>query len=206
MPTIAPFSSGSTKVLQRRARSSDESELWANMFTPGAGFAGEHKITFAYTIKTPHAVVDAQGNVITAWSQSEGLNNLNVYAATRSPGGVWSEPVPLESDNRANANQTLDEAAPRLGIDATGNVTAVWRKRENPANNYTIGMWGARRPTGSAWGASVRLAEMPMLRVLWPDFVMADNGIGMAGFVYGKDEKVVLDNPPTWRVFTVLLR
>jgi hypothetical protein len=24
--------------------------------------------------------------------------------------------------------------------------------------------------------------------------------------VYGKDEKVVLDNPPTWRVFTVLLR
>ncbi len=181
------------------------SQLWVRGFLTGTGLLDSIKVAEAYTISEPDVAVDTTGNVTAVWSQTETSKNANVFSSYRPMGGVWSTPMPLETQNRADADGT-DNPAPRIGVDSKGDVVAVWRRRESPTDNFTFSVWSAERKAGT-WSTAAKLSGFPNLRVLWPDFAMGDNGRGGSAFIYVIDNAAPAQpDAPTWEVFTVLRR
>ena len=56
------------------------SDIWANRFTPAAGWGVAELIeTGAYTAAFPQVAVDPDGNAVAVWEQSDGIRS-NIWA------------------------------------------------------------------------------------------------------------------------------
>jgi Divergent InlB B-repeat domain len=64
-----------------------------------------------------------------------------------SSGGGWSD--------QAELSAPAPGAAPRVGIDASGNATAIWL--QDDAGTRRRSVWTSRRPAGGAWSAPALL-------------------------------------------------
>lgn len=73
----------------------------------------------------PSALVTPTGDAVLVWNR-----DLTLWTATRTPGGVWSDPQPL------NPSPGLNQGHPALATTADGLVTAAW---------------AAYDPTGGTW-------------------------------------------------------
>ncbi len=101
--------------------------------------------TPATTTGEPSSVVDAAGNATVAWTQIDAAGRF-IQTTTRSAAsGAWTAPTAISSP--AIPNQTR----PRLGVDAAGNVTAVW------SGNGQVHV--AAKPAGGVWSAPAVLAQ-----------------------------------------------
>ncbi|UUY06066.1 hypothetical protein LRS13_11290 [Svornostia abyssi] len=89
----------------------------------------------------PALAVGANGDATTVWGRHDGAN-ARVQAATRPAGGAWTSP-----DTVSTAGQ--DAYPGQVGVDASGNATAVWY-RSDGAN---MRVQAATRPAGGAWAA-----------------------------------------------------
>ena len=96
-------------------------------------------------------VVDSSGVVTVMWNASA-LSN-NVITAARYSGGAWSSPVAVSGNDR-NANQ----ANPRLAVDSSGVVTAVWSQYLG-ATGSTPTVIKASRFSGGAWSTPAQLSS-----------------------------------------------
>lgn len=92
---------------------------------------------------SPQIAVDASGNAIAVWHQFDGART-NIYANRYTVDSGWGTVTLIETDNAEYA------AEPRVGVDASGNATAVWVQHDGTrfnvyANRYDIGTdsWGA---------------------------------------------------------------
>ncbi len=94
----------------------------------------------------PQVAVDPQGNAVAVWRRNDG-SKYRIQAATRPPGGAWSEAVDL-SEAGENASE------PRVAIDSQGNAVAVWQRPVGPS---TV-VQSAERPAGGAWSAAVTIS------------------------------------------------
>jgi len=197
------FLNGDGRGVLLWTQSTAASGLFARVFN-GDAFLSQTQLSIGTSDGIPSAVVDKTGNITVVWASTAGAN-WNVSSTRLMLGGVWSMPVTLETMNRAGL-YTDKDPEPCTGIDAAGNVLAVWRRDESPSNDYTFSVWGARLPVGGQWTAATMVHGIPMLRVLPVACGVSDNGVGVSAFFYRQDNALKLVDQPTYNVFTAIHR
>jgi hypothetical protein len=112
--------------------------VWSNRYSAGVwGTAALIETDDAGSANGPQIAIDANGNALAVWSQSNGTVN-NIWANRFTAGAGWGSAVLIETNNGSFADN------PRIAFDANGNAMAVWNQyRPITYNRYTIGIgWG----------------------------------------------------------------
>jgi hypothetical protein len=102
-------------------------------------------------------VLDAEGNATAVWDAWNGENTV-VESAYRPAGASWQTAVTISaaSGEVTKVQGEHDAANPRIAVDASGGVTAVWEG--TTGNNETI-IQTDYRPAGGAWQAPVSISQ-----------------------------------------------
>lgn len=155
-PQIA-IDAGGNAVLVWHQHDGTRSNIRANRYTAGQGWGVPQLIETdnADSASYPQIAIDANGNALAVWYQSDGTR-YNIRANRYTAGTGWGTAALIETDNAGSA---LD---PRIAIDAGGNAMAVWYQRDGIrtniwANLYTAGWgWGTAQliETNNTGGAS----------------------------------------------------
>jgi hypothetical protein len=88
-----------------------------------------------WTYMTPQVAIDADGNAVAVWHQSDGTRTniwSNRYTAST---GLWGMAEIIETDNAGNAND------PQVAIDTYGNAVAIWRQTDGTRMNVWTNMY-----------------------------------------------------------------
>ena len=97
--------------------------IWANRYSASTGLwgvAGPIENLVGDT-GAPQIAIDADGNGLAVWIQSDGTRN-NIWANRYSANtGLWGVAARIE-------NLVGDAGAPQIAIDTTGNALVVWRQ------------------------------------------------------------------------------
>ncbi len=108
----------------------------------------------------PEIGIDASGNAVAVWQESDGSNTI-IMGATLPFNGSWTTPVTLSLSGE-------DASIPQVAVDPQGNAVAVW-KRSNGTNTV---IQGAVLPFGaSSWTPTADLslpgkdADVPQVAV-----------------------------------------
>jgi hypothetical protein len=120
----------------------------ANRFTPTAGWATPQIIdndTVADAFN-PVVSLDAAGNAIAAWDQSDGTR-ARVAAARLVPATGWGTPVVVGQTG-------TNDFSPSIAVDPAGNAVVVWEDIGTESNGTVTNSIGANRFTpATGWGA-----------------------------------------------------
>jgi len=97
---------------------------------------------------TPQIGLDANGNAMAVWTQSDG-SVVSVWANRYNAGtSTWGTAVVIESDDAAGH----DAFTPQIGLDANGNAMAVWTQ----SVGSLVSVWANRYNAGTGiWGTAV---------------------------------------------------
>ena len=112
--------------LQGSARSG----IWSNNYTneKGWGTAALASIPDALRVSSPRVAMDANGNAMAVWNQSDGTRD-NVWASRFTPGTGWGQATLIETDNVGSAR------SPHVAMDNRGNAVAVWYQSDGTREN-----------------------------------------------------------------------
>jgi hypothetical protein len=121
--------------------------------SPGGAWGAPLNLSSStYSPQTPQLAVDSAGDAVVVWSSYDG-SKLAVWAAVRSAGGAWQNPVTI-SEPGFNAEKA------RVAIDSTGAAVVVW---ERWTGNHIFGgealVQAATMSAAGAWGAPVTLSS-----------------------------------------------
>lgn len=116
-------------------------DLYAAEYTPGTGW-GEPRLleTRDEPVSAPRVGVDAEGNALAVWRQSDGTAE-SLWAARLVKGGGWSAPLLLETDAR---HITL----PSLALEGSGRAVTAWLQ---PDAGGIVRVRASRFVPGSGW-------------------------------------------------------
>jgi hypothetical protein len=122
--------------------------LMANRYTAGSGWGTAALIETdnAGNATHPRIVLDANGNALAVWLQSDGTHD-NVWANRYTAGTGWGTAALLETDNAGDAS------GPQLIMDASGNALAVWSQFGSTQSNVMVN----RYTVGSGWAAAASI-------------------------------------------------
>ncbi|WP_196812960.1 Ig-like domain-containing protein [Cupriavidus sp. WS] len=76
----------------------------------------------------PQIVMDASGNALVVWQQSDGTR-ANIWSNRYVAGAGWGTAKQIETDNAGDA------LSPQIAVDASGNAMAVWQQSDGLRNN-----------------------------------------------------------------------
>ena len=96
-------------------------------------------------------VVDATGVATALWNVASGNNNI--MTAARYANDAWSTPVAVSGTDRNASN-----AYPRMAVDPSGVVTAVWSQYITPVGMGSVVIMASRLSSGS-WSTPVRVSQ-----------------------------------------------
>ena len=153
-PRIAGTAAGAQTAVWVDFRSSQKNIYSSQLAVGGTTWGTNLRVTddTAADKDFPDVVVGADGTAYAVWQDSRN-GNADIYYAKLPPGGnTWTTPNVKVSDDPGTTAQT----SPRLGIDASGNLIAVWLDaRTSPAQ---IRM--SRLASGtSTWSASTAVTS-----------------------------------------------
>ncbi|AKJ07917.1 Hypothetical protein AA314_09543 [Archangium gephyra] len=116
-------------------------DLYAAEYTPGTGW-GEPRLLESRDepVSTPRVGVDAEGNALVVWRQSDGTAE-SPWAARFVKGGGWGAPLLLETDAGA-------ATVPALALEGSGRAVAAWMQ---PDSGGTVRVRASRFVPGSGW-------------------------------------------------------
>lgn len=119
--------------------------IWANRYTAGGGWGTAQAIEISNLgdATNPQVAVDAAGNAVAVWQQSDGVRD-NIWANRYTAGGGWGTAELIESNNAGAAGD------PRVAVDAAGNALAVWQQSDGLRDN----IWFNRYTAGGGWGTA----------------------------------------------------
>jgi hypothetical protein len=112
---------------------------------------------------SPAVAVDTFGNVTVVWEAYDGTG-MTVKSSNCPYGKTWSQPVTLSVQGQ---NASYSE----VGIDASGNVTAVWQRIDG-ANTIIQTSWC---PIGGNWSEPIDLS-LPGYNAFLPAISVNDHG------------------------------
>lgn len=177
-----------------------QNKQWANRYTVSRGWGKAEKIQLEArgSVGVSSLVVDAKGNVMAVWMQSDGTRD-NQWANHYSLGMGWGKARKIETDNLGSVSKAS------VVIDDFGNVTAVWQQSDGTRNNQ----WANRYAVKGGWGKAQKIetenqgsVEPPVLAIdpkgnvmaLWSQWDgVRSNQWGnryLVGSGWGKAEKV----------------
>jgi hypothetical protein len=122
--------------------------IWANRYVVGTGWGTATLIATdnAGPALYPRVAMDANGNGIAVWLQSDGTH-YNAMANRYVAGTGWGTAALLETDNTGNASY------PNIAMDANGNAISVWAQSDG--THYNV--WSNRYVAGTGWGNAALL-------------------------------------------------
>lgn len=91
----------------------------------------------------PSLMADSSGNLYAVWEDYR-AGNAHIRFASHPAGGAWQASVQVDTSS------TAAQVAPRIAVDGSGNLYAVWED----ARGSVRAIYFAYRPAGGAWGAS----------------------------------------------------
>ncbi len=118
--------------------------VYANRYTAGGGWGTAVLLETDDVNKAtgPQVGIDASGNAIAVWGQSDGVRP-SIWANRYTAGVGWGTAALIETDD------TVDYLSPEIAVNPSGNAVAVW----NP--NSAGGLIGLNQYTpGVGWGLS----------------------------------------------------
>jgi predicted enzyme related to lactoylglutathione lyase len=127
-PQVAVDEQGNAIAVWRQTDRT-QNNMYANWYTAGKGWGTAELVDVDNTgnATSPQVAVDAQGNAIAVWEQSDGTLN-KIWANRYTAGTGWGTAELIDVDNTGNAT------SPQVAVDAQGNAIAVWR----PQGNVTV--------------------------------------------------------------------
>jgi hypothetical protein len=122
--------------------------IWSNRYTPSAGWGVAERIEAeqADDATNPQVAVDARGNAVAVWEQSDGTR-FDVWSNRYTPSARWGVPERIETEEAGDAS------SPEVGVDAEGNAFAVWEQFAGARS----GIWSNRYTPSRGWGTAERI-------------------------------------------------
>jgi hypothetical protein len=151
-PQIAVDGRGDAVVVWRRS-DSNGTRVWSNGYTASSGWGTALAIGPTIDpgtqgpVRTPQVAMDASGNAIAVWPQSDG-GNYKVWANRYTAGAGWGAAASIEPNASTVASDI--SAAPQIRFDANGNAIALW---ERSAGLYSH-VWWNRYTAAAGWGTA----------------------------------------------------
>ncbi|NNK07183.1 MAG: Ig-like domain-containing protein [Myxococcales bacterium] len=104
--------------------------IWANRFTPSAGWGVAEPIETDNVgdAFSPQVALDPNGNAVAVWRQYDGTR-FNIWANRFKPAAGWGVAEPIETDDAGDAS------SPQVGVDPNGNAVAVWNQDDGTRDN-----------------------------------------------------------------------
>ena len=164
-PQVVVHASGNALAVWYQLTSSGRSDVWANRYTPAAGWGTAELIETddSGSAEEVQMAMDTAGNAVAVWRQHDGTRN-NIWANRYDAVNGWGTAELIETDDAGNAS------APRVALDPAGNAIAVWNQFDGTRNN----IWANRYATG-AWGTAQTIETGN------GDAIQADIGVDASG-------------------------
>ena len=144
--------------------------VWANRYVVGTGWGAATLLENDTGDANPGPVVmDANGNAMVAWSQSDGIRT-NAWAIRYVAGTGWGTATLIENDNAG------DTSIPSIAMNASGNAVAVWHQSDGTRTNIWANSYGA----GSGWGTASLIETDDTGDAIYPSVVMDASGNAIA--------------------------
>lgn len=171
-PQIAIDASGNALAVWRQSDGTRDN-IWANRYIAGTGWGTAALIESDNlgAAGAPQIAINASGNAIALWQQSDGTRN-NIWANHYLASGGWGAATLIETDNVGSAD------FPQIGIDSNGNALAVWQQDGDASAVLTNDIWYNRYTVGSGWGMAA-LMETSASRAANPQIAMNAGGNAM---------------------------
>ncbi len=149
-PQIAIAADGNAIAVWQQSDGT-RNNIWANRYIPGSGWGAAELIETddAGGAYNPQIAIDANGNAIAVWAQSDSTRD-NIWTNRYTLGSGWGTAELIETDDAGDASD------PQIAIDANGNAIAVWAQSDSTSYKYNI--LANRYMPGSGWG-SAKLIE-----------------------------------------------
>lgn len=111
----------------------------------GLGALLEHQDTGGWDA-LPSVAVDASGRALAVWGRYEsGPGRWDLLGSHHLPGGGWSTPERLESQDLGNARDA------KAALDGAGNGLVVWTQADAPVSPH-LTIWANRFSFAAGWG------------------------------------------------------
>ncbi len=119
--------------------------VWANRYVVGTGWGTAALIESdnAGPAVEPELAVDAAGNAVAVWQQSDGTR-YNLIANRYVVGVGWGTAAAIETDNSGDAKFA------EISVDARGNAVVCWSQNDGSRDNA----WANRYLVGAGWGTA----------------------------------------------------
>ena len=123
--------------------------IFSNQFLPASGWgvASLVEADNAGNAAAPQVAVDAGGNAVAVWNQSDGMHD-NIWSSRFVAGSGWENATLLETDDAGNAS------APQVAADPNGTAFAVWYQSDGSRDN----IYANQYDTSAGWSGA-RLLE-----------------------------------------------
>jgi hypothetical protein len=142
-PALAVDPNGNAVSVWQQAGETNRG-IWANRYTAGSGWGTAVRVDVEEGDRSgPQVAIDASGNAIAVWNQSDGARE-NIWANRSSPDGSWGVAQLIETENLGHAS------SPRVAMDPDGNATAVWHQ----SDGERASIWANRYTPSSGWGVA----------------------------------------------------
>lgn len=142
-PQLQMNASGTAIITWQSISATGGYSLWANVYTPGTGWAAESDLGSVGTLEISFSnVIDASGDAVVVWG------NVDMFANRYTQGVGWSGRETIESFTDGFAQ------SPNVVIDGVGNAMVTWEQHTDDvsvvyANRYEKGVgWGTEEKVG----------------------------------------------------------
>jgi hypothetical protein len=171
-PTIAMDANGNAIAVWAQSDGT-RYNVWTNRYVVGSGWgtAALLENDNAGDANPGPVVMDANGNAMVAWSQSDGTR-INVWARRYDVVTDWGPATLIENDNG-------DAGTPSIAMNASGDAIAVWHQSDGTRNN----IWANRFAAGTGWGTPSLIETDDIGDALYPIVVMSTGGNAVATWV-----------------------
>ena len=145
--------------------------VWANRFTPAAGWGVADRIETANAggALFPQVALDPSGNAVAVWNQDDGTRT-NIWANRFTPTAGWGVAEPIETDDAGNAVRA------QVAVDSNGNAVAVWTQSDGTRFN----IWANRFTPTADWGVAERIETDDVGDAGPPQVALDPNGNAVA--------------------------
>lgn len=145
--------------------------IWANRFTPQAGWRGAELIETDNVgdAEDPRVATDPSGNAMAVWSQSDATGQ-GIRANRFTPQMGWGNAEVLETGRVGPA------VTPQVGMDADGHAIAVWHQSDL---FFRTDIWSKRFTPGAGWGSGQRVETRDSVATN-PQIAVAPDGHAVA--------------------------
>jgi hypothetical protein len=172
--------------------------LWMHELDKGTWNA-PLKVTNAYGVYAPAAVMDGNGVTTAAWMQSLANGNYGVLAARRDSTGAFGAAMPIETTTIASNAASDDGPAPHLGVDGMGRVFGTWNRKIMATGTFPAVV---RRFADGAWGPETLFEIKKDLGYANPAIAVAPNGNAAIATVVENPRQIT--DPSVYNVFVAL--